>query len=56
MGSFSRSRPFLRIHHTVDACYVSATKTNFSPCILHLGPASVGNKTINKTFMVSIDG
>ena len=30
MGSFSRSRPFLRTNYTVDTCYVvSATKTNF---------------------------
>ena len=57
MGSFSRPRPFLHIHHTVDACYaLFVTKTNFSSCILHLGPPSVGNKTVNKMFMVGIDG
>ena len=40
MGSFSRPRPFLRINYTVDTCYVvSATKTNFLSCILHLRPS-----------------
>ena len=42
MGSISRSRPFLRINYTVDTCYVvSATKTNFLSCILHLRPSLV---------------
>ena len=43
MGSFSRPRPYLRINYTVDSCYfVSATRTNFLSCILHLRPSLVG--------------
>ena len=46
VGSISRPRPFLRINYTVDTCYVvSATKTNFLSCILHLRPSLVGYVT-----------
>ena len=46
MGFFSRPRPFLRINYTVDTCYVvSATKSNFLSCILHLRRSLVGYVT-----------
>ena len=54
MGSFSRPRPFMRINYTVDTCcVVSATKTSFLPCILHLRPLVVGYVT--NTLMVVIE-
>ena len=54
MGFFSRPRPFLRINYTVATCYVvSATKTNFLSCILHLRPSLVGYVT-TLTHMVGI--
>ena len=47
MGSFSRIRPFLRMYYTADTCcVVSATKTSFLPCILHLRPHLEGYVTI----------
>ena len=51
MGSFSRPRPFLRINYTADTCCaVSATKTSFLPCILHLRPTSVGYEAIKHIY------
>ena len=47
MGSFSRPLPFLRFNYTVDTCcVVSADKTSFLPCILHLRPSLEGYVTI----------
>ena len=55
MGSFSRPCPFLHINYTVDTCcVVSATKTSFLPCILHLRPPLVGYFNNKNTFMVGI--
>ena len=51
MGSFSRPRPFWRINYIVDTCcVVSATKTSFLPCILHLRPPLVGYVTIKHIY------
>ena len=51
MGSFSRPRPFLRINYTFDYCrIVSATKTSFSSCILHLRPPLEGYVTIKHIY------